>query len=226
MYTLCVPVEVQILGGEKLNKMETFHTSQPLLFQMSSFKFTITLESEFNTQELADFFAALAQSERGNVQPLFRILHPVSPPPTPPTTTDSTPPAAATAPTPVATPTSAAPSEPVPPPVPVPAPAARNILWERSNITLVNEEQVDRLSHQILSGEVLSSAPSISWTGPKHSPRAQHNQRILNALRQAANRTLSYQMIAAQAGIPEADKLKSYLRELEKQGFVSVARVR
>jgi hypothetical protein len=51
---------------------------------MSSFKFTITLESEFNTQELADFFAALAQNERGNVQPLMRILHPREPPPTPP----------------------------------------------------------------------------------------------------------------------------------------------
>jgi hypothetical protein len=50
---------------------------------MSSFKVSITLESQLSSQELADFFAALAQSERGNAQPLMRILHPVEPPPPP-----------------------------------------------------------------------------------------------------------------------------------------------
>jgi len=48
---------------------------------MSSFKVNITLQADFTSQELADFFAALAQSERGDVQPLMRILHPVDPPP-------------------------------------------------------------------------------------------------------------------------------------------------
>jgi hypothetical protein len=90
----------------------------------------------------------------------------------------------------------------------------------------VPEERVTILYNQIQAGELVSPAASINWQGVKHSPRAQHNQRILNALRAAANRTLSYQMIAAQAGIPEADKLKSYLRELEKQGFLTVARQR
>jgi hypothetical protein len=59
---------------------------------MSSFKVSITLESHLSSQELADFFAALAQSERGNVEPLLRVLqpaethrvlHPVEPPPPP-----------------------------------------------------------------------------------------------------------------------------------------------
>ena len=195
---------------------------------MSSFKFTITLESEFNAQELADFFAALAQNERGNVQPLIRILHPREPPPTPPASpqVDTGLPATETA------PVSSVPATLVPsqlatlvPSQPAPAPA-RNIQWEKSNITLVAEDRVDTLYRQILACELVSPSPSIHWNGPKHSPRAQHNQRIVNALRNAANRSLSYQMIASQAGIPEADKLKSYLRELEKQGFLTVARQR
>ena len=84
---------------------------------------------------------------------------------------------------------------------------------------------MDTLHQQILNCEIVSPSPSIQWKG-MYSPRAQHNQRIINALRNAGNRTLSYQMIASQAGIPEADKLKSYLRELEKQGFLTVARQR
>jgi hypothetical protein len=50
---------------------------------MSTFKISITLDSHLSSQELADFFAALAQSERGNVEPLHRVLHPVEPPPPP-----------------------------------------------------------------------------------------------------------------------------------------------
>ena len=183
---------------------------------MSSFKLTINLESEFTTQELAEFFAALSQVERGNSQPLIRILHPAAPPPSTEVAVDAP---TASAPIPVE------PTLPVPAPAPAPAPT-RNIQWERSNITLVAENQVDDLYRQILAGELVSPSPSIHWAGSKHSPRAQHNQRILNSLRQAANRTLSYQMIAAQAGIPEADKLKSFLRELEKQGFLTVVRIR
>jgi hypothetical protein len=191
---------------------------QTFCLQMSSFKFTITLESDFNTQELADFFTALAHSERGNGQPLFRILHPETPPPTPaPMRSGSVD-------------TTLLPTTPAPTATPAPTlatvPPTRNIQWQHCNITLVAEDQVDTLYRQILNCEIVSPSPSIHWNGPKHSPRAQHNQRILNALRNAANRTLSYQMIASQAGIPELDKLKSYLRELEKQGFITVARVR
>lgn len=196
--------------------------NETLCLQMSSFKFTITLESDFNTQELADFFTALAQSERGNGQPLFRILHPETPPPTPAPmrsgSVNTTLPPTATAPTPAL---AIAP----PAPAPAPAPPTRNIQWQHSNITLVAEDQVDTLYRQILNCEIVSHSPSIQWKG-MYSPRAQHNQRIINVLRNAANRTLSYQMIASQAGIPELDKLKSYLRELEKQGFITVARVR
>ena len=50
---------------------------------MSSFKISITLESHLSSQELADFFAALAKSEQGNIEPLVRVLHPVEAPPPP-----------------------------------------------------------------------------------------------------------------------------------------------
>ena len=73
---------------------------------MSTFKVNINLQAEFSSQELADFFTALAQSERGDIQPLMRILHPVEPPPPPPL--------------PVAVPEEEAPTEE--PPAPVPAP--------------------------------------------------------------------------------------------------------
>lgn len=70
---------------------------------MSTFKFTITLESEYNTQELADFFAALAQSEQGRPQALFRILHPVAAPPPPPPAPSPEPPVEPIAPPPAPT---------------------------------------------------------------------------------------------------------------------------
>lgn len=38
------------------------------------FKISITLESELSTQELADFFGALAKAEAGNVIPLMKVF--------------------------------------------------------------------------------------------------------------------------------------------------------
>lgn len=81
--------------------------AQTYLFPMSSFKVNISLEASFTSQELADFFTALAQSEKGNVQPLVRILHPVEPPPPP---------------TPLPVETEEAETEAEPPPQPVPEP--------------------------------------------------------------------------------------------------------
>lgn len=50
---------------------------------MSTFQVNISLQASFTSQELADFFTALAQSERGDTTPLVRILHPVVAPPPP-----------------------------------------------------------------------------------------------------------------------------------------------
>lgn len=172
----------------------------------SSFKVTITLESSLSSQELAEFFGALAKSEQGDVQPLLRILHPVEPPPLPPV----------------------APSEPAPAPVPatvsVSPPPAKNTQWERCNIILADDESMDRITREIESGELVSPSTSFTWNGVKHSPRSFHNRRIFDALRSSPNRTMSFASLGAQAGIPDKDKLKSYLREMEKQGFISAMR--
>lgn len=44
------------------------------------FKIVISLESEFSSQELADFFSALAQAEQGNMGKLIKVFeHPQAP---------------------------------------------------------------------------------------------------------------------------------------------------
>ena len=175
---------------------------------MSTFKITITLESSLSSQELADFFSALAKSEQGDVQPLLKVLHPVAPPPPPPAPVAPEP---EPAPAPV----------PEPPVQPPPEPPAKNIQWQRSNFTLVDDATVERITKLIENGEFLSPSPSISWFGHKHNPHAQHNRRIFDALKTAPNRTMSFTSLGAQTGIPDKDKLKSYLREMEKQGFIT-----
>jgi hypothetical protein len=179
---------------------------------MSSFKVTISLESNFTSQELAEFFAALASSERGNVEPLVRILHPVEPPPPPPVVVQSEPPVVTE------------PGTEVEPTAEPPVQNTRNTQWERCNITLVNDATITAVIEAINSGAFVSPSASISWRGSKHHPNAHHNQRILDVLRNAQNRTLSFTSIGAQAGIPDKEKLKSYLREMEKQSLITATR--
>jgi hypothetical protein len=174
---------------------------------MSSFEVTITLKSSLSSQELADFFVALAKSEQGDVQPLVRILHPVEPPP-PPTPLEPTQPV----------------KQPETPPTTEPVPSPKNTQWERCDIKLVDETTMEAIVQSINTGEFISPAPSISWQGIKHSPRSQHNQRIFTTLRATPNRTLSFTSLGAQAGLPEKEKLKSYLREMEKQGLITATR--
>jgi len=187
---------------------------------MSSFEVTITLKSSLSSQELADFFSALAKSEQGDVQPLVRILHPVEPPPPPAPHQQPTPPLSTTsAPTGPATATT-----PVPTPVPTQAPNPKNTQWERCNITLTDETTVEAIIQSINTGEFISPSPSISWRGIKHSPRSQHNQRIVTALRSVPNRTLSFATLSEQTNIRDGKTLKSYLREMEKQGLITATR--
>lgn len=182
---------------------------------MSSFEVTITLKSSLSSQELADFFSALAKSEQGDVQPLVRILHPVEPPP-PPSTLHTIP----TETTPATRPT-----EPAIDPAPATVSAnPKNTQWERCNITLTDETTVDAIVQSINTGEFISPSPSISWRGIKHSPRSQHNQRIVTALRSVPNRTLSFATLSEQTNIRDGKTLKSYLREMEKQGLITATR--
>ncbi len=178
---------------------------------MSSFKVNINLTAEFSSQELADFFTALAQSERGNVQPLMRILHPVEAPPPPPPREE-----------PVVQPQ---PEPPAPEPVAEqPAPPASNKGWKGKNITLVDDTTVEARIQAIGRGEFLSTTNSVNWSHKKHNPRSQHNQRIFTVLRGAPNRTLSFTSLVAQSGVAEA-KLGDCMREMEKQGFITASRI-
>jgi tRNA uridine 5-carbamoylmethylation protein Kti12 len=115
----------------------------------------------------------------------------------------------------------------LPPPVPPVAvqpqePVQKNIQWQRSNFTLVDDTTLERIIEQIQSGEFLSPSPNVSWFGHKHSPHAQHNRRIFDTLKSATNRTMSFTSLGAQAGIPDKEKLKSYLREMDKQGLITI----
>lgn len=186
---------------------------------MSSFKVNISLEASFTSQELADFFTALAKSEQGDSGPLVRILHPVEAPPLP------QPEPVEQVPVPVPVPVAVAEAVHVPVPVPVVA-TLKMTRWEQSNVTLVEDALADAITQGIVTGEFISPIPSVSWLGIKHNPRSQHNQRILNSLKAAQNRTLSFTSLGAQAGIPDKEKLQSYLREMEKQGYIRVTRIR
>jgi hypothetical protein len=179
---------------------------------MSSFKVTITLQSDLSSHELAEFFGALAKSEQGDLQPLMRILHPIDPPPLPPVVVEEAAPILATV-------------VPQGEPAPAPAPAQKNTQWQRTSITLLDDATVDARIQAIVTGEFLSPTSTVSWFGIKHNPRSQHNQRILAALRAAPNRTMSFTSVGAQTGIPEREKLTGYLREMEKQGLITAARI-
>ena len=181
---------------------------------MASFKVNITISSDFTSQELAEFFKALAESERGSILPLMKVLHPVNPPPTVLTPVEEveTPAAAATAESETATTTTASVSQ------------TKNIHWERSNIILASNDLVEQIQQAIMTGEFLSPTNSISWQGEKYSPRSHHNQRIIEALRGAPNRTMSFVSIGAKTGIPDKTKLKLYLREMDKQGIITTSK--
>ena len=169
---------------------------------MSSFKVTITLQSDLSSQELAEFFGALAKSEQGDVQPLMRILHPIDPPP-------------------VLTPVVI--EEQAPAPAPAPAPV-RLKGWKSKTITLVDDATVEARIQAIVTGEFLSPTSTTSWFGIKHNPRSQHNQRILAVLKAATNRTMSFNSLRAQTGVEEG-KLGECMREMEKQGLITAARI-
>jgi hypothetical protein len=175
---------------------------------MSSFKVTITLQSDLSSQELAEFFGALAKSEQGDVQPLMRILHPIDPPP-------------------VLTPVVIEEQVPVPVPVVIeeqaPAPV-RLKGWKGKTITLVDDATVEARIQAIVTGEFLSPTSTTSWFGIKHNPRSQHNQRILAVLKAATNRTMSFNSLRAQTGVEEG-KLGECMREMEKQGLITAARI-
>lgn len=176
---------------------------------MSTHPISITTQLTF--QQIAALFTALAQSERGDMQPLMRILHPVEPPPPPA-------PVAVVEPQPeLPVPATVAEAQPVPP--------AGNKGWGGKNITLADDTIVEACTKAMERGELVSNS-NYSWQKGKHDPRSPHNQRVISALRTPVNRTLSYTSLRAQTGINNDNLLKSYLREMEKQGLITATRIR
>ena len=101
---------------------------------MSTFQVNISLQASFTSQELADFFTALAQSERGDTTPLVRILHPVVAPPPP-------------APVPVETPETLSVEEIAPPPAPLvePEPAVSEAVKRSLMNTEISAERLNSI---------------------------------------------------------------------------------
>ena len=113
----------------------------------------------------------------------------------------------------IATPAEATPKEAKTPSIP----------WRKSTIALVSPEKVFEISEAIQTGRLVSGAQGISWSG-KYSPRAEIPSKIISFLLSAPDRRLHFQMliIKLKLGLNLKNELQAYLRELLKQGIVTV----
>lgn len=195
---------------------------------MSTFKVTITIQSDLTAAGLAQLFAGLASASASATQvfeeqPTLELnreqevleTESMAPPASASSASSASPtlPAVATIPTPVE----------VPPPVPSAA-QSKNIHWEKQTLRLVDDATIANIVQKIECEELTSANPSISWKGQKHNPKSLHNQCILNALRNAQNRTLSFTSLVAITGILNKERMKTYLREIQKQGLLTTIR--
>jgi hypothetical protein len=122
------------------------------------------------------------------------------------------------------------PDPPSPQPQVPPAPAQlllitnerKKVRWEKKSITLVSEEDLNRITNQIEMGELSSGDPGVSWYA-KHHPLKLNPLKIVDALRRSSTRTLSFQSLLAQTGLQMTGSLclQSYLREMVKQGVIT-----
>ena len=95
--------------------------------------------------------------------------------------------------------------------------------WRTSTIILCPEEEELALLRRIADGELVSPTKSVSWgKKSKHSPWADEPSRILWALRAAPERRLSFQALYARQSADPPERLQAFLRELKKQGLVTV----
>jgi hypothetical protein len=148
-------------------------------------------------------------------------------------------------PTPSPTPTSAPPSSPAPAPVtptdnfetnsvieiPSPAVAApvalitnerKAVQWNKKTISLVPEEQIAQIANRIEMGELSSANTTYNWY-TKYHPLKERALRIVTVLRNSPSRSLTFQNLLAQTGLPNTgnDSLQGYLREMDKQGVIT-----
>jgi hypothetical protein len=93
----------------------------------------------------------------------------------------------------------------------------------RVSVCLVGEEAISLALRSIEDGSFASPTPSVSWNG-KHSPWAHVPVAIIDALRAAPERSLSFKQLLQETGLPDKGNksLQNYLRELRKQGIVEM----
>lgn len=112
--------------------------------------------------------------------------------------------------------------------LPSPAPVAlitderKHVLWSKKNIILAPEDVIASIANRIENGELSSPLTTVSWYNRFH-PLKERSLRIVNVLRNAPNRTLSFQNLVAQTGLPTTgnDNIQAYLREMDKQGVIT-----
>lgn len=113
------------------------------------------------------------------------------------------------------------PALPQPPSVPLITNKRKAVHWQKKSITLVSEEEIAQIANQIDMGELTSPVPTANWY-TKHHPLRNKSKRILDVLRAAPNRTLTFQSLLAQTGMPSTgnDQLQNYLCQMDKQGII------
>ena len=109
-----------------------------------------------------------------------------------------------------------------PAPVPLITNERKPVQWNKKSITLVSEEQLAQIANQIEMGELSSPNVIYNWY-TKYHPLKERARRIVDVLRNSPNRTLTFQSLLAQTGLPNAgnDSLQGYLREMDKQGVIT-----
>jgi hypothetical protein len=109
-----------------------------------------------------------------------------------------------------------------PGPVPLITNERKPVQWNKKTITLVSEDQIAQIANKIEMGELSSPSPIINWY-TKHHPLKERALRIVTVLRNSPSRSLTFQSLLAQTGMPTKgnDALQHYLREMDKQGIIA-----
>lgn len=116
--------------------------------------------------------------------------------------------------------TSSSPPAPLAP-IPLITNERKAVQWNRKAIILVPEDQIAQIANRIEMGELSSPSPIINWY-TKHHPLKERALRIVTVLRNSPSRSLTFQSLLAQTGMPTKgnDALQHYLREMDKQGII------
>jgi hypothetical protein len=114
--------------------------------------------------------------------------------------------------------------EPPQPPAPIPliTNERKAVQWNKKAIILVPEDQIAQIANRIEMGELSSANPTYNWY-TKYHPLKERSLRIITVLRNSPSRSLTFQSLLAQTGLPNTgnDSLQGYLREMDKQGVIT-----